>query len=89
MSLKNGVGRIFDVVDLEDGESDFFACLALPDQVGNGYLLAARFVVDSSLDNVLGISFSAGYLGSVGARERCRFRTGRLTYSVQYARVHA
>lgn len=65
MSLKDGAEQIFKVVDLEDGEPDFFACVALQVQVGNGYLLHSRNAADRDLDDVLGSALSGGYFRPV------------------------
>lgn len=66
MSLRNCPERIFDVVDLGDGEQDFLPCIALLVKIAIGYLPPSRIVVNRDLDHVFGIASSSGHLGSVG-----------------------
>lgn len=68
-SLKNGAELISDVIDLEEGEADFLACVALRVKVRNDYLLPSRIIFERDLYNGFGITFNCGYLGSVGANE--------------------
>lgn len=67
MSLRSGTDRIFDVVDLGNGESDILACVTLWAEVANCCLLPSRIVVRRNLDDVFDIALSDGHLGSGGA----------------------
>lgn len=82
-----GAEQVFDVVGLEDGDSDFLACVIPHVEVANGYLLPSRIVINRNLNDALGITFNGGHLGSVGPKGRCGTKTGQVAYSAQCVRV--
>lgn len=65
MSLENSAERTFDVVDLEDGEPDFLACLNLRVEVANGYLFPSCIAADIGLRDVFGIALDGAHLRSL------------------------
>lgn len=86
MSLGNSMEQTFDVVDLEDGERYFPACVALRAEVANEYRLPRRTVVDKDLEDVFGNDLSRSHLRTVGARIRCQMKAAQEAYSEGYAR---
>lgn len=87
MNLRNGGERIFDVVDLTDGELDSLARVTLLVKFASGYLFSSLFVVDRDLEDTFGIAFNGGHLESVGAYGRCSKKTARAVYSANCARI--
>lgn len=74
-------------MDLEDGEPDINACVALWVRVENGYLLRSRIVVGRSIDDVFGLAFNGGQVDSVESKRRCRMKIEPASYSAHSARV--
>lgn len=87
MSLRNGAEPIFDVIGLDDGESDFLACLTLWVEVSSGYVFPSRVVVDRDLHDVFSIALNADRLGRVRVKGRCRMKSRRAACSAHCLRV--
>lgn len=87
MSVRNGAERVFDFVDVEDGEADFLACLAVQVRVADSYVLLSRVVVDRNLNDVFRIALSGGHFKNAEAESQCGMRTGRAVHSAHCERV--
>lgn len=59
MSLRNSAKRIINVFDLEEGEPDYLACVAVQVKVGKGYLLPSRTAVDRDPNDVFSDSLKS------------------------------
>lgn len=83
MSLRSGAERVLDIDNLEEGEPDFLACVALRVKVANSYLLPSRIAVNTDLDDGFLMALNGCYCGSVGARGRWRMTSEQAAYRAQ------
>lgn len=87
MSLRKRARHILDVIDLENGAADLYACVALLVKIRSGILFSSRVVVDRHLDDVFSIALNGQQLGGVRAKRLCRMKTGKAASSQFWACV--
>lgn len=87
MRFRNIAENFFDVADLNDGERDYLAYVALGVLVANGYSSSCRIVVDRDLETFFGIALDCSQLGNAGSRGQCRMKTAGAAYSAHCVRV--